>query len=186
MNSPNSVFYIFVFYILIVLLFLTGFMASGKTTLARRVSHKTGIPMIDLDEVIIAVSGMGIDEIFNKKGEQYFRKLEAECLRACASLEGKHFIISCGGGTPCFQQNIEWINLNGTSVLIDTPLGTILNRLAETDDTRPLASGTDQREREKSLTQLWEKRRPCYLKAHHILAEPEYAEEAVLNILTSS
>ena len=116
--------------------FLIGFMGSGKTHWGKIWSTKFGYNFIDLDEEIQKKEGKTIAAIFEINGEPYFRKLEALVLRNITPQ--KNTIISCGGGTPCFCENINWMNKNGTSIyLCSTPQEILARVLGETDK-RPL------------------------------------------------
>ena len=86
--------------------FLIGFMGVGKTTLGRRLSRRLGLEYRDLDQEIEFAAGMFIPEIFSMLGEDQFRKMEAETLR----IQPKGCLIACGGGTPCFLNNMDWMN----------------------------------------------------------------------------
>ena len=90
--------------------FFTGFMGSGKSFWAKKMSLNMSIPYIDLDEYIEAKEKMTISDIFNLKGEAYFRQYENLCLKEIVSLHD-HFILSCGGGTPCFHDNKKIMTL---------------------------------------------------------------------------
>lgn len=160
-------------------------MASGKTTLVGKLSQALEVPMIDLDELICSVAGMEVSDIFEKKGESYFRSLEASCLRACEQLKGSSFLVACGGGTPCFHQNLDWMHQHGTSILIDTPLSVIQSRLAKKAAARPLVAQKQAHAREQYIQALWEKRRACYLRAEHIFTDPLAVETGVQPILAS-
>ena len=109
-------------------IFLIGFMGSGKTHWGRLLSEKLGVRFFDLDEEIVEQAGKPITEIFATTGEEHFRMLEKDILR---HISDKHesFIMACGGGTPCYFNNIEFMNQAGTSVWINTPVETLFSRL---------------------------------------------------------
>jgi shikimate kinase len=158
-------------------MFLVGFMGSGKSWLARRISEREGIPRYDLDEEIEKEQGMSITDIFRIHGEQGFRVTEREVLeRLCQRiLEGEGdsvsiadrplAVVATGGGTPCFPDNMEWMNANGTTVWIDTPKDLLLERLKRGRDHRPLIRGLDDRALEAYVDSAMEMRSPHYAKA---------------------
>src|SRR4029078_10045406 len=96
-------------------IFLLGFMGSGKSYWGRQLSQKLLIPYFDLDEQIVNNEGASINEIFDKKGEEYFRLLEKDTLHIITESR-ESMIMACGGGTPCFFNNIEYMKQAGTTV----------------------------------------------------------------------
>jgi len=136
-------------------IFLVGLPGSGKTTIGKRLSENMGFKFIDLDEEIIKSEGSPITEIFAKKGEDYFRKVEHEEL--VKSFSTNQSIISTGGGAPCFHGNMELMNLNGLTAFIDTPI-TIIQERIQHDTSRPLMQSN-------TLEKLYEKRIEWYSMA---------------------
>ncbi|MFD2920331.1 shikimate kinase [Terrimonas rubra] len=118
-------------------IFLIGFMGTGKTHWGRLLSRKMGLPFFDLDEQIVNSAGKSINEIFAEKGEEQFRLLEKETLHIIAESH-ESFIMACGGGTPCFFNNIVYMKEMGTVVWINTSAQTIFERLLKEKDHRPL------------------------------------------------
>ena len=97
-------------------IFLIGFMGSGKSTFGKKLSKEISLPFIDLDKEIEKKAKCSISEIFKYLGEESFRNMESELLKSFEHLEG--FVMATGGGTPCFFNNIEYINSTGTSIYI--------------------------------------------------------------------
>jgi shikimate kinase len=118
-------------------LFLIGFMGSGKTHWGNLLAQKLALPFFDLDRVISEKEQKTIPEIFAENGEEYFRVLEKGCLEEIAE-NNKEFIISCGGGTPCFFNNIQFMKKTGTVVWLNTPVDVLVGRLLRNKDSRPL------------------------------------------------
>ena len=116
--------------------FLIGFMGSGKTYWGKIWASLYGFTFIDLDEVIEKKEGKSIADIFDIKGEAYFRTIEADVLRSFEDLENT--IVACGGGTPCFYENIEWMNACGTTIYLYSTAQEILQRVLSEQDKRPL------------------------------------------------
>src|SRR6185369_15272797 len=118
-------------------IFLIGFMGSGKTHWGRLLSQKLSIPFFDLDEQVTVFAGQSIVEIFTSQGEEYFRTLEKDVLYEIT--EGnENFVMACGGGSPCYYNNIEYMSQEGTTVWINTDFETLFHRLIGEKESRPL------------------------------------------------
>jgi shikimate kinase len=138
---------------------LLGYMASGKSTIGKLLSSQTGHPFLDLDEYIYQKEKLSISEIFAQKGEIYFRKKEHEYLKEV--LENKQdMILSLGGGTPCYANNMELILQNDTlSVYLKASIQTLSERLLKHKSSRPLiASLEDELVPEFIAKHLFERR----------------------------
>lgn len=120
---------------------LSGYMGSGKTAVGTVLAHKTGLPFVDLDEQIKKREGRDIPEIFKSSGEIYFRKREGEVLLELLNSE-EDFILSLGGGTPCYGKNLEVLKENKDVQLIylKTSLQELLERLKQEREQRPVIS----------------------------------------------
>jgi shikimate kinase len=117
--------------------FLIGMPSSGKTTLGKELSRHIRYRFLDTDKLIIKAEGLSVKEIFDTQGELYFRKIEAETLRAIRP--DSKIIVSTGGGMPCFFEGIEYIKKNGLSVFLNVPPIEIFNRLSNHKaDDRPM------------------------------------------------
>lgn len=149
-------------------LYLIGLPGSGKSFLGKRLASELKLQFIDLDEVIEHESGLSIAQIFSEKGEDYFRSLEATALRQQS--KKPEFVMACGGGTPCFHDNMKFINETGLSLFIDSPLAEILQRMNHKEtNIRPLFTTQDGQSLEVKLQTLLQKRRPVYEQAHVII-----------------
>jgi shikimate kinase len=159
-------------------IYLVGFMAAGKTTVARRLGARLGWRAEDIDELIEARERMTVASIFAKHGELYFRSAEREILRLLLPL--RHAVVATGGGTFMDPDNRQAINLDGLSVWLDVPLPTLMNRVPP-DGRRPLAADRTQMERLYAIRQL------AYAQAHLRvdagIAPPEEIVERVLEQL---
>ena len=96
--------------------FLVGFMGSGKSFWGKKWGEAFGIPFIDLDEEIERAAGESVQSIFNKRGEKAFRQLEHKTLFRLISTD--NYILSCGGGTPCYFDNMKAMNKNGITIYL--------------------------------------------------------------------
>ena len=145
-------------------IFINGYMAAGKTTFGKALAQKIGTLFIDLDQYIEENTGMTISELFTERGENNFRKLEKELLQKVVE-ETDDAVIACGGGTPCFHNNMKFMNNNGLTIFLETSTPVLISRLQLQNATRPILAGkTNDEIREKVLTQLCE-RLPHYMEA---------------------
>lgn len=117
-------------------IFLIGFMGSGKTYWGKLWAAKSSLQFFDLDEVIEQEDGKTVAAIFEQNGEAYFRQKETEILKTFAQKD--NCIIACGGGTACFNNNMQWMNENGTTVYLLASANEIFNRIITEQEKRPL------------------------------------------------
>ncbi len=117
-------------------IFLTGFMGSGKSYWGQKWSQVSGIPFFDIDAIVEKEQDKTITEIFAEDGEDHFRNLETTALRKFA--DNENAIVSSGGGTPCYNDNITWMNENGISIYLESASEKILYRLTSETEKRPL------------------------------------------------
>ena len=145
-------------------IFIIGYMASGKTTFGKALAEKLGVAFIDLDDFIEMNSSKKIHEIFQESGEEGFRKIEREMLKKAVDSE-PDAVIACGGGTPCFFDNMKCLNENGVTIFIETSTPVLIERLQAENSSRPLMAGkSDDEIKQKVLGQLCE-RLPYYMEA---------------------
>ncbi len=160
---------------------LVGFMGSGKSTVGKLLSERLGVPFLDLDELIVEREGMSIPEIFERKGESYFRAIERELLEEVLSGEAS-VILSVGGGLFTTEENVGLVNSLSTSIFLDADFEVLWNRISS-DKNRPLV----RRGKEK-VREIFEKRLPFYGKAHlrvrTDLLSPEEAVEEIIEKLS--
>jgi shikimate kinase len=143
--------------------FLVGFMGSGKTHWGKIWAVNTMRSFIDLDEVIEKMAGKSIADIFEIKGEDYFRKLEADALRSCATVSNS--IIACGGGTPCFYDNMKWMNEYGITIYLTCTPSEVLKRVELEQEKRPLVKKLNRAELLFFIEQKLKEREPVYTQA---------------------
>ena len=123
-------------------IFLTGFMGCGKTTIAKELASLLNFPFIDLDQLIEQAEGQSISAIFSNHGEDTFREKEARYLRETGN--SNHFVMSAGGGAPCYHDNIRWMNDRGLSIYLRVPAGVLYSRLQQEENlNRPLLKGLE-------------------------------------------
>ena len=138
-------------------IYLVGFMAAGKTTLARALARRLDWKAVDIDELIEQRERMPVADIFARHGEAYFRSAERAVL--AEQLAPRHLIVATGGGTFVDPANRAAINADGASLWLDAPLDRVIARLP-TDGRRPLAADRVEFER------LFHHRRAAYQQAH--------------------
>jgi shikimate kinase len=156
-------------------IYLVGFMAAGKTTVARALAARLGWPAEDLDELIEARERRTVADIFARSGEPYFRTLEREILRLLLPL--RHVVVATGGGTFMDPDNRAAINMDGVSIWLDVPFEEVLARLPA-DGRRPMAADRTQMER------LFAMRQTAYANARvRIDARGAHPEEVAERIL---
>jgi shikimate kinase len=149
-------------------IFLTGYMGSGKTTIGKTLADILGIQFIDLDKFIEQKYNRTISDIFTLEGETRFREIERECLCEVAKYEDA--VIATGGGTPCFFDNMHFINKNGKSIYLKLSVNQLTDRLKQINDgTRPLIAKLNDTELENHIAEQLEKREPYYKMAHNIV-----------------
>ena len=139
------------------IIYLIGFMGSGKSYLAKELAALTHSAFIDLDQEIVEDEGVSISGIFENNGEPYFRNLESKLLRNITQgvykpelIKGEaeppipiYTFLACGGGTPCFNDNMDWMNEHGLTVWINPPWEVLVERLEKEKSQRPLIKDLD-------------------------------------------
>lgn len=141
-------------------IFIVGYMACGKTTLGRALARKLGCEFIDLDFRIEQRFRKSVSEIFHNQGEEEFRRLEGAMLREVGEFED--VVVSCGGGTPCFGSNMEYMNSRGLTVWLKTGVECIVRRLLAARKDRPLTKGKGHEELLAFVERHIGERKPYY------------------------
>lgn len=162
-------------------IYLIGFMSCGKSTLGKLLSKSLGLPYVDVDHQIESLFHQSIQELF-RKGEEYFRSCERQALlRTIGDYEDA--VIACGGGTPCFYDNMEIIRSTGKSFYIKTSPDTLLQRLSKTHNQRPLFKNLPQEQWLKKIDELLAIREPFYKQANYIIDGEHNALERIIQCL---
>lgn len=142
---------------------LIGYMGAGKTTLGHALAKRLQLQFIDLDLYIEERYRKTIAQIFAEKGEEGFRLIEQRMLHEVAEFED--VIISTGGGTPCFFDNIDYMNSQGATVFLDVPVERLFIRLSIARNKRPLIKEKSDEELRTFIIEQLAKRTPYYSKA---------------------
>ncbi len=148
------------------LIFLIGFMGAGKTTLGQQLAAEEGFRFMDLDDCIVERAGRSIPEIFDIEGERAFRAYESLSLHSLTDLPKAKYLIACGGGTPCFGDNMAWMNAHGLTVYLRPGIAELTRRLLQQQAQRPLIKDVAKEELETFVRNMLSKREPYYLQAH--------------------
>ncbi len=157
-------------------IYLIGMMGSGKSTVGKTLSEKMHTPFIYLDSEIEKGTGKNISEIFDTDGEGQFRKMETKQLK-----QYSESIVACGGGIVLKDENREFINENGVTILLTASMEELSHRLSDSGN-RPLLADDNT---EEALTKLWLERQLHYLNTADFTIEtdgknPEQLTEEIL------
>lgn len=163
-------------------IFLVGFMGSGKTHWGRQLSARLNMPFYDLDTVIAEKEGRSVADIFSEKSEEYFRFREKETLEAISG-ENESFILSCGGGTPCFFNNIEFMKKHGKVVWLNTSVDTLMQRLRRERSSRPLIADVADSDLRRTIVRRLSERRMYYQQADVTVAEENTTLDELIRLL---
>ncbi len=146
---------------------LIGYMGAGKTTIGKQLAKELGVTFYDLDWYIETRMRKRVPEIFAERGEEGFRTIERNMLHEVAEFE--NVVISCGGGTPCFFDNMEYLNQQGTVVYLKCTPDVLFQHLKMGKGVRPLLAGKNDEELRAFITEQLAKREEYYLKANNVI-----------------
>lgn len=146
-------------------IFLTGYMGAGKTTLGKAFAREAGLSFIDLDWYIEGRQHKTIRQIFDERGEEAFRQLERNMLHEAGEFED--VVIATGGGTPCFFDNMDYMNSHGQTVFIDVDADTLFRRLRLATWQRPVLQGKTEGELRAFIEKALAERMPHYEQARY-------------------
>ena len=163
--------------------YLWGYMGSGKTSIGREVARNLNLEFKDLDKIISEESGMSISDFIGKRGDLAFRKLERQLLLEHQDFAG---IFSCGGGTPCYYDNAEWMVSKGQTVYLRASPSWLHHRLAASRSRgikRPQLMGVADHDLEEFIAKHLFERQHFYQMAHHKIAVDQNPAEHVVEAL---
>jgi shikimate kinase len=144
-------------------------MGAGKTSKGRKLATRLGIRFADMDEIIEEQTGLQVQEIFQQKGEKWFRAKETEVLHQLGE-SNEEMVISTGGGTPCFNDNMDFINSTGHSVYLQMNAEDLVNRLIKSQKpVRPLIADKTGEELLEYVGSKLLEREPFYLKSKQVI-----------------
>ena len=146
---------------------LIGYMGAGKTTIGKALASNLGLMFYDLDWYIETRMHRTVAEIFEERGEEGFREIEHNMLHEVAEFE--NVVISCGGGTPCFYDNMEYMNRQGTTLYLKASPEVLAAHLRMGKSVRPLILGKNDEELRQFIIESLERREPYYSMAKYTL-----------------
>lgn len=164
------------------LIFLIGFMGSGKSTLGRPLARRLGYDLVDLDKAIEEGEGATVGEMFMQLGEGGFRDLEHEYLQDVIS-QGGDVVVSTGGGTPCFNANMALMNASGVTVYLKLSPTMLADRLTSARVIRPLIAGKSPKELLRYIIDTLEVREEYYGAANVVIDNPSRDVARLIDIL---
>lgn len=165
-------------------IFLLGFMGSGKSHVGEQLAARADLDFIDLDQWIEEAQEQSIASIFETQGEAAFREIERAALHETANKE--NLLISCGGGTPCFFDNMNWMNEHGITIYLETPIEILVHRLRPQQAQRPLLQNLNEAELHTFIVSKLAERTPFYEQAqviYRITSPKEAVTEALFEQL---
>lgn len=146
---------------------LVGYMGAGKTTVGKELAKSMGLMFYDLDWYITSRMHRTVAQIFEEGGEEGFRLVEHNMLHEVAEFE--NVVISCGGGTPCFFDNMDYMNRQGETVYLKASPEVLCEHLKMGKSVRPLLLNKTPEEVQVFVREQLERREPFYAKAKHVL-----------------
>ncbi|CAD7800922.1 Shikimate kinase [Chryseobacterium aquaeductus] len=159
---------------------LVGYMGSGKSHISKILSDKINFKLIDLDREISRRNKLTIPEIFEKRGEIYFRKLEREILEEILATE-ENIVLSLGGGTPVYYNNMEIINHNSKSVFLRTSINILIERISKQKEKRPLIAHISDENLPEFIAKHLFERNEFYSKAQFSISTDSKDPEEIMN-----
>lgn len=145
-------------------IYLIGFMGCGKSTVGKELARKLNMKFTDLDVQIEAALKKTVDQVFRQDGEAAFRLAESKLLQSTCS--EKNVVVATGGGTPCFHDNLKYMNQTGITVYIQMHSASLYRRLSMSKKKRPLLEGLTDAELMEFILSKTAEREPVYLKSH--------------------
>ncbi len=165
------------------LIYLVGYMGSGKTTAGKKLASLLGYNFVDLDQVIETRERMSIAELFDEKGEAYFRRIEHQVVMESGQLNNS--VIATGGGAPCFHNNMEVMNQAGITIYIELSPKALIDRLKGGMAKRPILKGKTPDELEQFITEALAVRAPFYKQARLVVDGISLSAETLQHALNS-
>lgn len=156
-------------------------MASGKSTIGRKLANKLGLPFIDLDKIIEESQKQTIRSLMYQSGEENFRQIEKEMLYKIIE-QNEHAVISTGGGTPCYYDNMQKMNESGTTIYLEVDIPTLVNRLMNSKTDRPLIWGKTKPELTQYAEELLKNRNPFYALARYKISGKNLSADDLINL----
>lgn len=162
-------------------IYIVGYMGAGKTTAARRLAQRMGWEVVDTDALFEGKYKISVNDFFNKYDEPLYRKLESEVLKATESLD--HVVVSTGGGTACFFDNMDWMNQHGLTVFLRISPQAAVDRVIHSRHKRPLVEGKSEEELTEFVNQHYASRLPFYEQARITAKSEDFDIESLMEAI---
>lgn len=162
-------------------IYIVGYMGAGKTTAARRLAQRMGWEVVDTDALFEEKYKISVNDFFNKYDEPLYRKLESEVLKATESLD--HVVVSTGGGTACFFDNMDWMNQHGLTVFLRISPQAAVDRVIHSRHKRPLVEGKSEEELTEFVSQHYASRLPFYEQARITAKSEDFDIERLMEAI---
>lgn len=162
-------------------IYLVGYMGAGKTTAAKRLAHRLGWEVADTDALFEEKYRISVDDFFQKYDEPLYRKLESEILKSTENLN--HTVISTGGGTACYFDNMDWMNQHGLTVFLRISPKAAVDRVLHSRHKRPLARGKTEAELMEFVSQHYAARMPFYEQAQITVKSEDFDLEGLVLLI---
>ena len=156
-------------------------MGSGKTTIGKKISKKLNVPFIDSDSEIEKKHNLSIEKIFHDFGEAKFRNMEFNYIRSL--INKSNFVLSTGGGTPCYKNNISFLNELGITCYLNRSIKELSHRLQKSKKKRPLIEGLNNDELISFISEEMKIRDKYYKKAKLILNRKDQIPENMISLI---
>ena len=164
---------------------LVGYMASGKTTIGKLISESLSIPFFDLDFLIEQKLQLNIHEIFEQKGELFFRKQERETFETFLN-STDNYVLALGGGTPCYFDNFSLYQKEDlNSFYLKASLGTLLNRLETQKSTRPIIANFSNEALKEFVAKHLFERNYFYNQVQNVISVDDKNETEIVSEIIS-
>ncbi|MFI5220802.1 MAG: shikimate kinase [Bacteroidia bacterium] len=154
----------------------------GKTTIGKKIAKLLNYRFFDLDMEIEKIEQKTVKEIFESKGENYFREKESEVLKKDT---GEKVVVATGGGTPCYFNNMEFIKKKGLSIYLKASGKFIFNRILQSPANRPLFKNIESGEKLSVIKKMLAEREPWYLQADMVFEMPGVSAETIIESMVS-
>ena len=162
-------------------IYIVGYMGAGKTTAAKRLANRLGWEVADTDALFEEKYRISIDDFFQKYDEPLYRKLESQVLKETENLENT--VISTGGGTACYFDNMEWMNQHGLTVFMRISPAAAVDRVLHSRHKRPLARGKSEEELLEFVSQHYTSRLPFYEQAKITVKSEDFDLEGLMGLI---
>jgi shikimate kinase len=162
-------------------IFIIGFMGSGKSTFGKKLAKALGLDFYDLDKMVEEKAKCSVSDIFKYLGEDTFRRMESDTLKSFSNKTD--FVLSTGGGTPCYFDNMDFILKNGICIYLDMDAKSIFDRLKKAKKVRPSIAGLNEIQLMEFIDETLKRRQDIYIRAHHKISGINIEVKDVLKIL---